>query len=68
MVKKPKPASAPKPFTSYENFLYLLAELELTVAAGNISWTATSAMMAWRRLDNLAAEMQQRANQLNETE
>lgn len=68
MVRKPKPALASKPFTSYENFLYLLAELELTVASGNIPWTATSAMVAWRRLDTLAAEVQQRANQLNETE
>jgi hypothetical protein len=68
MVRKPKPASALKPFTRYENFLYLLTELELTVASGKISWTATSAMAAWRRLDKLAAEVQQRADQLKETE
>jgi hypothetical protein len=68
MVRRPKPPPASKPFTSYENFLYLLTELELTVASGKISWTATSAMMTWRRLDKLATEAQQRANQLNENE
>ena len=51
-------------FTSYENFAYLLTELELTVGFGRIKWSAASATAAWRRLDNLTATLRQLVTQL----
>jgi hypothetical protein len=62
MVIKPR---APRgSFTHHENFLYLLAELELVVGSGKIEWSAASAVLAQRRLDRLAAAMHQLASQL----
>jgi hypothetical protein len=40
-------------FTASECFHYFLTELELTVAADRIDWTATSAAAARRRLVKL---------------
>jgi hypothetical protein len=49
--------------TSYENFLYLLAELEIVVQSGAIKWTAAAAFLAVRRLDTLAGTMRKLAIQ-----
>jgi hypothetical protein len=62
MVRKRRPP--PTVFTSYENFAYLLTELELTVGFGRIKWSAASATAAWRRLDNLTATLRQLVTQL----
>ena len=43
--------------THYENFLYLLSELERVVETSNIEWDAESAIAAQHRLDRLAAMM-----------
>jgi hypothetical protein len=59
-----KPSAPPGPFTQYENFLYLLAELELIVGSNKIRWSAESAILAQRRLDKLAAAVHQLASQL----
>lgn len=60
MVRKPKTSS--EVFTAYDNFLYLLAELELVVGSGRIRWSAPSASRARQRIDVLAATMGQLAN------
>ena len=61
MARKPRPP--PQEITSYENFLYLLAELELVVQSGTVRWAAASAVLAARRLDKLAATMHELAIQ-----
>jgi hypothetical protein len=53
VVRKPK--RQPEVFSGYENFIYLLTELELVVDAGTIQWSATTAGAATRRLEKLAA-------------
>jgi hypothetical protein len=60
MARKPKVSSYA--FTPYDNFLYLLAELELVVGAGKIEWSSTSVSAARQRLEILAAKMAQLAN------
>jgi hypothetical protein len=62
MVRKPK--TSPRSFTSHENFLYLLTELELVVGSGKIEWSAVSAITAQRRLDRLSATVRTLATQL----
>ena len=56
-----RPPKPPEVFTSYENFLYLLAELELAIASGKIEWPEASVTAAWRRLDRLTAAVRQLA-------
>jgi hypothetical protein len=63
MARKPRPP--PEVITSYENFLYLLAELELVVQSGAVRWTAAAAIMAARRLDKLAGKMHELAVQFD---
>lgn len=60
MVRKPKKSS--EVYTAYDNFLYLLAELELVVGSGTIRWSASSASRARQRMDVLAATMGRLAN------
>jgi hypothetical protein len=43
--------------TGYDNFLYLLSEMEASFARGNIQWTAASARAAQRRLVDVFAEL-----------
>jgi hypothetical protein len=52
-MAKRKPDSAAS-IAAYENFLYLLAEMEASIARGRIYWTAESAQ---RRLVNMFAEL-----------
>jgi hypothetical protein len=59
MVRKPR--KPPEPVTRYENFLYLLAELERVVASGKIECSAASALEAWHRLGRLTAAVRQLA-------
>jgi hypothetical protein len=59
-----KPRAPPDVFTSYENFLYLLAELELVVGSGRIEWSTASALAARRRMEELTARMRQLTSQL----
>jgi hypothetical protein len=42
---------------AYENFLYLLAEMERALERGTIQWTPASAQSAQRRLVNMFAEL-----------
>lgn len=57
MARKPKRLS--DAITSYDNFLYLLAELELIVGSGKIDWSSRSATAtaARCRLETLVAQM-----------
>jgi hypothetical protein len=59
-----KPTAPPGSFTQYENFLYLLTELELMVGSNKIRWSAESAILAQRRLDKLTAAVHQSVSQL----
>ena len=59
-----KSRTPPGSFTPYENFLYLLTELELIVGSNKITWTAASAILAQRRLDKLTAAVHQLVSQL----
>jgi hypothetical protein len=45
--------------TRRENIHYLLTELERAIERGGIEWDATSALAAQKRLDRLAAIVQQ---------
>jgi len=56
MVRRSR--SPPKPFSVYENFNYLLTELELAVGRGHVEWSPPTAIAAMRRLERLAATMQ----------
>jgi hypothetical protein len=47
------------PPTPYENFLYLMAELEQAVSRGTIKWPSESAENVLRRLGGLLARLQQ---------
>jgi hypothetical protein len=61
-MRKPRlPAGS---FTQYENFLYLLTELELIVGSKKVNWSADSAILAQRRLDKLTAAVHQLVRQL----
>jgi hypothetical protein len=42
---------------AYENFLYLLAGMEVSLERGTIQWTAESAQDAQRRLVHMFAEL-----------
>ncbi len=44
-------------FTAYENFQYLLAEIEFVIRSGKIEWSQTAAAVARRRLEVLVAQM-----------
>ena len=57
MVRKPR--APPGSFTQYENFLYLLTELELIIASGEIKWSAAAAIAARYRLDKLTAAVRE---------
>jgi hypothetical protein len=48
----------------YENFLYLLAEMEFALARQKIEWTIESAEAAQRRLEKLATELRAMAAKL----
>jgi hypothetical protein len=52
--RKPNPAARG---AAYDNFLYLLAEMERTLERGTIQWTPASALAAQRRLVNMFAEL-----------
>ena len=56
MVRRPR--TLPKPFSGYENFNYLLTELELALGRENIEWSPPTAIAAMRRLERLVATMQ----------
>jgi hypothetical protein len=43
--------------TRYDNFLYLLAELEQAIERNTIQWDAKSSISAQRRLDRLTAKL-----------
>jgi hypothetical protein len=64
MVRKPK--QSPEVFTAYENFIYLLTELELVVEAGAIRWSPATVNSAKRRLEELAAKMHQVIRQIED--
>jgi hypothetical protein len=55
MAKRSKASS--ELFTAYENFLYLLAEIELVIRSQKIDWSPTTAAAARRRLEVLVAKM-----------
>jgi hypothetical protein len=59
-----KPAAPPGSFTQYENFLYLLSELELIVGSNKIRWSADAVILAQCRLDKLAAAVHQLVSKL----
>jgi len=61
-----KSKTPPETFTSDESFHYHLTELELIVASGTITWSATSANAARRRLDRLSATLDEVVNQLED--
>lgn len=48
----------------YENFLYILAEIERTIGRGTIPWTVASAEAAHHRFAKLSAEMARVAGKL----
>jgi len=60
---KPK---TPNTFSGNESFAYLLTELELLVESGTIRWSAATAGVAERRLEELAATMRRVAAQARE--
>jgi len=53
--------------TRLDNFMYLLSELEGAVELGGIEWDVASADVAQRRLDRLAAIVQQIAAGFTDT-
>ena len=53
-----RPRRVLKTFSGYENFAYLLTELELVVEEGNIEWSPPTAEAAVHRLERLTAIMQ----------
>jgi hypothetical protein len=55
MARKSKASS--ELFTVYENFLYLLAEIELVIGSGKIEWSPATTAAARRRLEVLVAKM-----------
>ena len=55
MAKKQK--RPPEALGRYDNFVYLLAELELVMAAGTIRWSAATAKATKLRLEELATAM-----------
>jgi len=55
MARKSK--ARPAAFTLNDNFLYLLAELELLVGSGDIDWSSASATVARQRLEKLVVRM-----------
>jgi len=55
MARKSKASS--EPFTVYENFLYLLAEIELVIGSQKIQWSPITAAKARGRLEVLVAKM-----------
>jgi hypothetical protein len=59
-----KSGAPPGPFTRYENFLYLLTELEMIIGSGKIEWSVASAIVARHRLDKLTAAVHQLVSQL----
>jgi hypothetical protein len=61
-----KLTTLPMPFTSHENFLYLMTELEQVVGSGEVMWSAASSIAAWRRIAKLTAAVQQLATRLKD--
>jgi hypothetical protein len=57
MARKPK--EQPQDFSSYERFVYLVAELEFVVASGTVEWTPASVATARNRVDRIAAALHQ---------
>jgi hypothetical protein len=55
VVRRPRPREL---FSRYENFIYLLTELELAMKRGGIEWSETMARAAKRRLEVLATRME----------
>jgi hypothetical protein len=55
-MRKSKPGR-PARVTAYDNFLYLLTEMEATIERGGIRWTAESAEAAQHRLANVLADV-----------
>jgi hypothetical protein len=55
VVRKRK--QSPDSFSSYEGFVYLLAELELVIEAGDIQWSLPAANATKYRLEELAVKM-----------
>ena len=51
------PPDAPPQTIEYENLLYILAEIERTIARGTIPGTVASAEAAHHRFAKLSAEM-----------
>ena len=52
------------PPTAHENFLYLLAEMEASLARGTIPWTADEVQPAKRRVANVFADLDAIATRL----
>ena len=57
MARMPK--EQPQVFSSYERFVYLVAELEFVVASGTVEWTPASVATASNRVDRIAAALHQ---------
>jgi len=57
MARKPKVQA--QVFTSYERFVYLLAELEFVVASDTVEWTPASVLTAKTRVDRIASALHQ---------
>jgi hypothetical protein len=55
MARKSKASS--EPFTVYENFLYLLAEIELVIGSQKIQWSPITTAKARERLEVLVAKL-----------
>jgi hypothetical protein len=53
-----KTRQLPQTFTGYENFVYLLAELELVIEGGTIEWSVATANATKHRLEELARKME----------
>ena len=64
-MRRPQPDNNHHP-TSYQLFLYLLAEMEAAIEHGTIQWDAESAVSAQQRLDRLSAILRRIAAEIRE--
>jgi hypothetical protein len=62
-MSKP-PRGRPGPDAEYENFLYLLAEMERAIEQGTVAWSVASAEAAHHRLEKLSTELVRIASKL----
>jgi hypothetical protein len=60
------PRRRPVPTVALENFLYLLAEIEASLARGMIRWTPAAAREVQRRITNVLADVDAIAVRLRE--